>query len=81
MWVGRRGAAPISKRVALMAQDESNPDAGTTAEPKPDPFEGVPVGCGTPRVWWPFYLGLIGFGVWVTFLLILMYVRLTTSAV
>jgi len=64
-----------------MTQDESNSDAATTSEPKPDPFEGVLVGCGTSRPWWPFYLALAGFGVWVTFLLILMYVRLTTSAV
>ncbi len=52
-----------------------------TEKPNRDPWEGVPPGCGTPRSWGNFYLGLFGFFVWVGLLIILMLVRFRVAAV
>lgn len=53
----------------------------TEAQAQADPFEDVPPGCGTPRAWWPFWLGLVGFVAWVAFLLALLAIRWQTSVV
>jgi len=64
-----------------MDQQESGEQQTPETPAQTDPFEGVPAGCGTPRSWTVFYLALIGFGLWVSFLVVLMVIRFRTSAV
>ena len=63
-----------------MDQDASRQESAPPDGPKADPWEGVPPGCGTPRPGWPMWLALVGFVLWVGFLLVLMVIRLRTSA-
>ncbi len=64
-----------------MDSETASQEDTTSAETKPDIWEGVPPGCGSPRPWWPLWLGLIGFVVWVGLLLVLLVIRLRTSVV
>jgi hypothetical protein len=64
-----------------MSEDALERPATISTKQRTDPFEGVPPGCGTPRPWWPFYLALVGFAVWVSALLVLLTIRFRTSVV
>lgn len=62
--------------------DEQAQNAASQQETQPvDPWEGVPPGCAPARSWTPFYLGLAGFGLWLAFLLTILYIRWQTSPV
>lgn len=64
-----------------MSRERTDDRQAKPPEPKPDPWEGVPPGCATPRAWWPFWLGLVGFVIWVGLLLVLLAIRWQTSVV
>ena len=64
-----------------MDQEGSRQQEVGPIEAKPDPWEGVPPGCGTSRSWSPLWLALLGFAVWVGILLVLLVIRFRTSVV
>ncbi len=64
-----------------MADEQAQQTDTAVETPSTNPWEGVPAGCATPRSWTPFYLGLAGFGLWLCFLLTILYIRWQTSPV
>jgi hypothetical protein len=64
-----------------MSQDESRQNEADQTAAQRDPFEGVPPGCSPPKPWWPFWLAIIGFVVWVGILVLVMIYRFRTSVV